>query len=189
METSKAHKRRLKQGFFDLYCQGKGIDIGCNNDPIVPGIDEWEIANGDATYMHGVAPGTYDFVYTSHLLEHLNDPVTAIRNWWAILKEGGYLILFVPHRELYDRKDYLDDRAPTDIWAHKMFFLPDRSELPATQGLLELVNRALGSERREFCYMAMCDEGWTPSFKDGGPSGEYSIELVIKKGQRPRFRD
>jgi SAM-dependent methyltransferase len=184
-ETLKSQERRIRERFFGKYCQGHGIDIGCGDDPLTPSVDRWDVDNGDATYVAGIEPNTYDFVYTSHLLEHLFYPVVAIKRWWEILKPGGYLIIVVPHKELYERKDCLVPPLGGD--RHKMFFLPDRADPPHTLGLLDTVNLALGAEPREFIYMAMCDEGRIAVDEQTHPQGEYQIELVIRKGQRPRF--
>jgi SAM-dependent methyltransferase len=186
-ETLKSRGRRERQGFFERYCQGRGIDIGCGDDPLTPEVDKWDMVNGDATDMVGVEPDTYDFVYTSHLLEHLFYPVVAIQNWWKILKVGGHLIIVVPHKELYERKDCLVPPLHED--RHKMFFLPDRADPPHTLSLLDTVNLALGADPREFVYMMTCDEGRIAVDAVSHPQGEYQIELVIRKGQRPRFGD
>jgi len=39
-----------------------------------------------------------DFVIASHVLEHLRNPIGAIENWTSVLKEGGYLVMLVPHK-------------------------------------------------------------------------------------------
>lgn len=36
LETWKAHGRRYEAGFFDKYCQGLGLDVGCSADPLSP---------------------------------------------------------------------------------------------------------------------------------------------------------
>jgi hypothetical protein len=46
-ETSKSQQRREQEGFFDRYCQGKGLDIGCGKDPLA-GCRGWDKADGDA---------------------------------------------------------------------------------------------------------------------------------------------
>jgi hypothetical protein len=72
METRKAHERRTQEGFFDLDCQGRGIDIGVGRldttdgaDALTSTVDTWDKDDGDATFMLGVPDGTYDFVYSS----------------------------------------------------------------------------------------------------------------------------
>jgi len=54
--------------------------------------------------LKGVADETYDFVYSSHTIEHLPDPSEDIKNWFRVLKPDGYLIIYFPHRDLYEKK-------------------------------------------------------------------------------------
>ena len=51
-ETSVAKARRIKENFFDFYCNGSGIDIGYGGDAITDNCDTWDIENGDAHYIN-----------------------------------------------------------------------------------------------------------------------------------------
>ena len=181
-ETSKAKPRRSREGFFDLYCRGRGIDIGVGRidsvgaDPLLPDIDTWDKDNGDATFMIGVQDETYDFVYSSHCLEHIENPALALKNWFRILKPGGFLLLYVPHRDLYESRTELPS-----VWNgdHKFFLLPDRDEPPFTLGLLPLLAGNLSGIQSLRVYE--CREGWSPVPDGTHPHGEYSIEAIIEK--------
>ena len=41
--------------------------------------------------------GEYDYVFSSHCLEHLVDPVGALLHWKTRIKPGGVLFLYLPH--------------------------------------------------------------------------------------------
>lgn len=144
-ETIREQKRRLKEGFFDIYTKGKGVDIGCGRDPVTPDCDQWdqELGCGDATFMTGVPDSTYDWVHSSHCLEHISNREVCLQNWWRILKPGGYLIIIVPHRNLYEQRTTLPSQGNAD---HKTFILPWRDEAPHTVGLIPLLNRVLQGE-------------------------------------------
>ena len=111
-EQSKAAKRRYNDGaFHSRYFVGNGIDIGGAPDPLAQysemflGMEEvqiWDIGNGDAQYMKGVPNDHFDFVHSSHCLEHMVDVNIALENWIRILKPGGYLIITVPDEDLYE---------------------------------------------------------------------------------------
>src|SRR5882672_7208044 len=101
-ETSKARARREEDGFFNRFCQGRGLDVGHGGDPVSPGCAEWDIEDGDAHLLAGVPNDAFDFVYSSHTLEHLENPALALRNWSRVLAPGGHLILFLPDRDLYE---------------------------------------------------------------------------------------
>lgn len=175
-ETHKARARRSREGFFEKYCRGRGLDIGYGGDPITANVVGWDFEHGDAQLLRGLDDASFDFVYSSHLLEHLPDCELALRNWWRVLKPGGYLILYLPHRDLYEKKQRLPSRFNDD---HKHFFLPDRDDPPDTLGVLPMVKRVLAGA--ETIYCRTCDEGYV----DPGPTlqstGEFSIELVLRK--------
>ncbi len=104
-ETSKCYEERKKEGHFESYLKGKGIDIGCGEDrlKIHQGeVHSWDLSNGDAMDMNGIKNETYDFVYSSHCLEHLKDIEISLFNWSRIIKKDGYLYFVVPEYVLYE---------------------------------------------------------------------------------------
>lgn len=111
-KTTKAVKRRKKSYLFkERAFVGKGIDIGCGNDILrkrwfkgITSIEPFDIQDGDAQYINKYRDeGSYDFVYSSNCLEDMNDPVEALKNWFALVKEGGYLVFTVPDEDLYEQ--------------------------------------------------------------------------------------
>jgi SAM-dependent methyltransferase len=42
---------------------------------------------------------SYDFVLSSHALEHMANPIKALHEWMRILKKGGVLLLCLPDRD------------------------------------------------------------------------------------------
>lgn len=170
-ETSKAFDRRIREGWFAKYAPDNqtGIDIGCQHDPLNHTFRRWDLifGDGDATYMAGVPDETFHTVYVSHVLEHLNDPVEAVRNWWRILKPGGHLIVIVPHRDLYERKTELPSKWNHD---HKRFYLPE--------DLASVIGQAIPS----IIQLRVLSDGWIDLPNDQHPVGEYSIEAIMKKG-------
>lgn len=175
-ETSKARQRRLREGFFEKYCGGKGLDIGYGGDLITPNSVGWDCEHGNAQYLKGLADSTYDFVYSSHTLEHMTEVDIALKNWWRVLKRGGYLILYLPHRDLYEKKTSLPSFWNAD---HKHFFLLHRDEGPDTIGLIPALPRSLSDY--EIVYAKECSEGHTITAPEIHSDGEYSIEIVIRK--------
>jgi SAM-dependent methyltransferase len=98
---------RQARGDYDRWLHGDGIDIGCGPDPLpVPEgstVRGWDLPDGDAQFMLSVPDGTYDFVYSSHCLEHMRDVRQALQNWVRILKPGGFLYFVIPDYELYEK--------------------------------------------------------------------------------------
>jgi SAM-dependent methyltransferase len=179
-ETSKAHGRRDSEGFFKLYCQGIGLDIGYGGDLLAHNCRPWDIEHGDALHLRPLEDESFDFVYSSHTLEHMPEPSMALKNWWRVLKPGGYLILYIPHRDLYEKKRELPSRWNPD---HKFYFLIDEDDPPVTLGIVPLIRRSLSEAK--IIYARACREGFSFTDPDVHSDGEYSIEVVTQKQPRP----
>lgn len=112
-ETSKSIFQRLKDSrYVTRYFVGDGIDIGAGSDslgqyqeffPLMKSCRAWDIDDGDAQFMPGVPDASYDFINSSHCLEHLHDASIAIDNWLRVLKPGGHLVCVVPDEDLYEQ--------------------------------------------------------------------------------------
>jgi len=174
-ETSKAKNRRLKEGFFKKFTKGNGLDIGFGGDIICKNARGYDFEHGDAQNLDGLENKKFDFVYSSHTLEHMKNPRIALKNWWDKVKKGGYLIIYVPHRDLFEKKKRLPSK-----WnkGHFGFFMPDKHESPNTLGVRQLLNKTL--DKFNIIYIKVCAEGYK-CFGEDKPEGEYSIEAVIKK--------
>ena len=180
-ETAKRFDRRMAEGFFSRYTQNLGLDIGCGDDPVTNEVEKWDIqfGNTDATFMAGVPDNHFDYVHSYYLLEHLQYPELAIRNWWRIIKPKGWLIIGVPHRDLYEKSTLLPSRWNGD---HKHFFLPTLGEPPDTLGLLETLWKSLG-QHVQIHSLRVFDHGNTNQDKPMEHAlGEYTIEVIIRKG-------
>ena len=175
-ETAKAHARRMREGFFAKYCIGRGLDIGYGGDLLSDNCTGWDLEHGDAQSLDGVEDESFDFVYSSHTLEHVGDAALALRNWYRIVKPGGHLIVFVPDRDLYEKKLTLPSRWNSD---HKRFFLLDRHEPPDTAGLLPLIERAIADAK--LISARRCDAAHSIVDPAAHSDGEYSIEVIVRK--------
>ena len=97
----------------------KGIEIGRgaqNNYHLnaitvdSPYHDEWN--NEQLRYGGSISPidiiaeanliplegNSQHYVFTSHVLEHLADPISAIKEWYRIIKDQGYIAMVIPNR-------------------------------------------------------------------------------------------
>ncbi|MBC8427508.1 MAG: methyltransferase domain-containing protein [Proteobacteria bacterium] len=114
-EASKAIKRRFNDGLFhSKYFIGNGIDIGCGPDsitrfckfgfPLMLTVRNWEFEpDGDGQYLESIEDNTFNFLHSSHSLEHMQDVRIALDNWIRVIKPGGYLILTVPDEDMYEQ--------------------------------------------------------------------------------------
>jgi SAM-dependent methyltransferase len=190
-ECSKSMPRRLRDSRHAArYFVGVGVDIGGKPDPLMlyreyfPGIVSlrtWDIEDGDAQLMQGVADESFDFVFSSHCLEHLRDPAEGLRNWFRIIKPGGHLIVAVPDEDLYEQGVW----PSTHNRDHKSAFtmLKAKSWCPASINLLDLV-RELGPAA-DIRKLEVIDEAYRfalPRFDQTlTPVAECAIELVVRK--------
>ncbi|MDH4180124.1 MAG: methyltransferase domain-containing protein, partial [Armatimonadota bacterium] len=59
-------------------------------------------ASGDELPL---ADQSLDFVVSSHVLEHFPDPIKALKEWYRVVRPGGYIFAVVAHKERTFDKD------------------------------------------------------------------------------------
>jgi SAM-dependent methyltransferase len=109
----------------------------------------------EANNLEGLADDHYDFVVSSHLLEHVANPLGALREWRRVCRPDGYLLLVLPHRDgTFDHRrtttsmEHLkDDDAhsrPEDDETHlnEVLSLHDLRRDPGAGSLEEFTRRA-----------------------------------------------
>ena len=67
----------------------------------------------EAVDLQGFTDNRYDLVISSHTLEHLANPVAALREWRRVCRPHGHLILILPHADAT-----FDRRRPITTIAH-----------------------------------------------------------------------
>jgi len=104
LECRKARPRVAK------YLKGLGLDLGGGAEPITSNALVVDLGCPTATFMHDLgspgalrpfADGSMDFVFSAFTLNEIVDPKMALGEWWRVLKNGGRLILYLPHKALY----------------------------------------------------------------------------------------
>ena len=162
----KPARRRLEK-----YVSGHGIEIGALHNPMpidanratvryvdVMSLEEQRRHYPELAGYTLVAPdivaaadelpmlpdGSQDFVIANHLLEHLPDPIGALKEWYRLLRAGGILFLALPDKRLtFDR-----DRPRTTL-AHLIADHVDRgaaSRLAHFEEYSRLVHKKSGDE-------------------------------------------
>lgn len=195
-ETSKQMLRRsADRRFSTRWIIGDGIDIGCGPDPLsrlsdffplMKSLRPWDLADGDAMLMPGVADGTYDFVHSSHCLEHLVDPVLAMTHWIRICKEGGHLLVTVPDEDLYEQGVWPSTFNSDHKWTFTI--LKSSSWCPRSVSVIRLLERF--QEDVEIVKIEKLDSGFVygqpRSDQTLGALAESAIEFVLRKKTRVR---
>lgn len=88
--------------FAKYFCKGEGLDIGCmKKEWAFPGATCVDIGFDDPWDAYNLPDKQYDYIYSSHCLEHLDDWVGALDYWTEHIKSGGVLFLYLPH---YDQE-------------------------------------------------------------------------------------
>lgn len=67
----------------------------------------------EAVDLRGVPTEHYDFLISSHVIEHVANPLRALGEWMRVVKGGGLVVLVVPHKE-----GTFDHRRPVTTLAH-----------------------------------------------------------------------
>jgi len=156
-----------------LYVAGQGLDIGCGTCKVAPhatGIDILRVGAApiadiaaDGRRLPTIASASLDFVYSSHFLEHVVDYEATLAEWWRVLKVGGKLILYLPHRDFYPRigqsgsnTDHKHDFHPDDI--KQAMWRVTKSTEDANFDVLEDEDRNNGNEYSFFQVFRKCEE-------------------------------
>ena len=190
-ECGKAALRRLHQAnFASRYFVGRGLDVGGGSDPLslytglfpqITEVMDWDWEQGDAQYLATLPDNSFDFVHSSHCLEHLVDPAIGLANWLRVLKPGGYMVITIPDEDLYEQGVFPsryngDHKSTFTIWK-------ERSWSDKSVNLVDLI-RGLGAAV-EVHKMELLDSSYRYDLPEQDQTmtavGECAIELVLRK--------
>jgi SAM-dependent methyltransferase len=192
-ETGKAVARRLHDSrFATRYLVGNGIDIGSGDDPLtdyaalfplIKNVRAWDKGDGDAQTLPGLDANAFDFVLSSHCLEHLAHPVSALRRWIGVCKPRGHLIITVPDEDLYEHGLWPSQFNGEHKWSFNLNKDVDDVR-PHSLNLLEIL---IGFRYRvEILSVHLLDAGYDPRRLAAFDQSllvpcEPAIEVVLRK--------
>lgn len=158
---------------------GKGIDIGCGPDPLSPEVKPFDLKDGDANKITQYVREQFDFVYSSHCLEHMHEPRKAILEWWKLVRPGGHLFVIVPDEDLYEQGVF-PSRFNED---HKATFTISkaRSWSPVSVNVLDLVKLL---PHAELVSVALHDHAYDRRLKMHGPAPDNWLARKLLRGYR-----
>lgn len=102
---NKTYPEYLKQGnacqyitpIAKKFCIGKGLDIGAGKWPLPDAIPH-ELSNGNRA--EELPKKKYDYIFSSHCLEHVKNPIKTLEHWKSRIKTDGVLFLYLPHPDM-----------------------------------------------------------------------------------------
>jgi SAM-dependent methyltransferase len=177
-EAGRTFNEKLNNGFFSAYMAGEvTIDVGYRGAfedavPILPhaiGVDlDYPEYDGKRLPFPNES---IDTVYSSHMLEHVTDFRTTIRDWHRVVRFGGFLVCVVPHQFLYEKRRSLPSSWNAD---HKRFYTP--------ASLLGEFEASLRPNTYRVRHLRDSDENYTYGVgPEAHSGGGYEIELVVQK--------
>ena len=191
--TSISMMRRVHDArFATRYFAGHGIDIGGGRDalekfkfafPLARSVVNYDRPGWDAQTCANVADAEFDFLYSSHCLEHLDDPQLAFGHWLRVVRPGGWLVVDVPDEDLYEQGVF-PSRFSTGH-QHSFTVAKPTSWSPRSICVLEFL---LGF--RDHCQVQSVqrlDHVAHPVLLNKGldltqtPYGEAGIEIIVRK--------
>ena len=104
--------------FASQFCVGLGLDIGGTKDCHFIGAQIINIDPPSKYHATNLPPGKYDYIFSSHTLEHIENTAATLLYWKAHLREGGVLFLYLPH---YDMPYW----RPQNCKKHRYGFTPE----------------------------------------------------------------
>lgn len=183
-ECQNSEPRRQAEGFFEKYITNRSVlDIGCGNHKISLDARGWDIAqgDGDAARLDGIEKESYATVFSSHLLEHMNDPMAAMLRWWEVVKVGGYMIIAVPDEDLYEQGYWPSMFNPDhrSTWTlHKSV-----SWSPESKNIMDMVKNL---PAHKLVSARICDNRYDYSIKNQDQGlAERQVEVIIQKVPEP----
>lgn len=183
-EQTKSSKRRINHPEFFNYFSGNGIDIGCGRDPVsskiypnVISVKAWDLQDGDAQYLKGIDDATFDFVHSSHCLEHMVDPIVALNNWIRVCKPNGMIIITVPDEDLYEGSVWPSRFNRDHKWS---FTTIAGSKLPKSIFVPDMLKQVNAKVIRYQLITEFYDLSKKGTDQTLGPA-ECAIEIILQK--------
>ena len=163
------------------FTRGTGLDIGCGSEKFmgtdfVIGIDSGKDAQlfniqinanliMDCVDLKRFSTGAYDFVFSSHLLEHFpkKEVPAILREWMRVVKVGGNLVLYLPDEDQYPKCNEPERGLTEEAWVNK-----DHKWNVSYDVVVEMMEKT--GHNWDLIYFEKCKD-----------DDEYSLFFVFKK--------
>ncbi len=185
-------RRLFDARFATRWFVGAGLDVGGGIDslalfnelfPRISNVVIYDQPQGDAQLLDNVEDNSFDFLYSSHCLEHVYDPYEALGNWIRVVKPGGHLVVNVPDEDLYEQGVFPSTFNPD----HKTTWTIDKEKSwsPVSINVIDLLRHF--RPRVKTLRIEQIDHGYRHGLKNyridqtRTPIAEAAIEFVVQK--------
>ena len=170
------------------YLRGSGIEIGALHHPLpvpkdvsvrcvdrlpvselriqYPELSAYDLVPvdivDDGECLQTIPDASQDFVIANHFLEHTEDPIGTLLNFFRVLREGGFLYMAIP-----DKRFTFDVDRPVTTLQH---LIRDHAEGPAHsreahyREWVRLVDKASGIAGEEALYKERTEKNYSIHF-------------------------
>lgn len=185
---------RQKEAWISKYAKSskRYLDFGCGTGALVHhlnkknweayGVEPSEKARNFSAIKKRLYPSleklpetNFDTIALWHVLEHLPDPVSSLKEFNARLNQGGYLFLALPNFNSFDAKYYQDSWAAYDVPRHLWHFSATGITQLCNQSGFELVEcKGLLFDAFYVCYLSEQHQKSKAAFLKGISVGLWS---------------
>ena len=187
LELSQGYEVRKCRHRIVSYLEGAGLDIGCGEEKVCPQAIGVDIAGSAAQIILDLNQfgalkmfnnDYFNYVFSSHCLEDMDDIRSALSEWWRVIRYGGYLILYGPDPDYYPRRgtsganpNHKHDLYWQDVW-----------KIVKQYGNAKLISASRHNESNEYSWQLIVQK--TFSIYKG-----RCFDCPIKKGFFWRLRE
>lgn len=148
-------------------CKGVGLDLSCSGEKIVkdaigigheknPKADlHMDLGANDSLRMF--SDDAFDYVFDAHQLGNYKGAEAILKEWWRVVRYGGYLILYEQDKDYYPHVGTpgADERRKADL------FWEDIWEILGSFGNAKLISASRHNESNEYSWQLIVQKDYS----------------------------
>ncbi|HDZ13368.1 hypothetical protein LCGC14_0643820 [marine sediment metagenome] len=152
-------------------CRGVGLDLNVRDEKIVPSaVGICKVRNPRADMVLDVSANDglglfsdnqFDYVFDSHQLGDFSCTEAILKEWWRVVKPGGFLILYEQDKDYYP----LVDTPGSDPLRRKDLYWEDAWNILDAIGNAELFSSSRHNESNEYSWQLVIRKSFAVSTK------------------------
>ena len=212
LDTQKREEvKRVRRRIADKYIKGDGIEIGALHSPLpvpeaanVRYVDRMSVFDlrlqypemkelplvevdiiDDGEVLSTIEDNSLDFAIANHLIEHCQNPIQTLKNYFRVLKPGGILYLAVP-----DKRYTFDVDRPVTSLEHLIEDYtegPERSRISHFEEYVRMVDRTPEKKVSARLLYLLIDLDYSIHFHVWTPSAFTELLLYCQQEFEDKF--